>query len=128
MKIEVMVDKDNTHFSYKFDCDNVIDGTGSRATGPLDTDRKLVILKKIPKPKEQSSEDYEKYGKFKTVAVFNYWTFWRVIDNSDVIGYYQTLSGKIPLTQKILDKNPQMIKDEKCFIGPQHVDNLKRNI
>lgn len=112
MKIEVMVDKDNTHFSYKFDCDKVIDGTNNSAS----SDNKLVILKKNEKKERE------------TIAVFNVWTFWRIIDNGDVIGYYQTLSGRIPLTQKILDKNPQMVRDEKCFIGPQYVDNLKQNV
>lgn len=66
MKMEVMVDKDNTHFSYKFDCDKVIDGSKSRITGGgADDNAKLVILK----------DD-------KTIAVFNVWTFWRIIEDN----------------------------------------------
>lgn len=117
-----MVDKDTTHFSYKFDCDKVIDGTKSRVTGGgVDTDAKLVILKYR---EQTSTKCTTETPIFDTIAVFNVWTFWRVIKDKDVIGYYQTQSGRIPLTQKILDKNPEMIKAEKCFIGPQHVANL----
>jgi hypothetical protein len=58
MKIKVMVDKDNTHFSYKFECDYVIDGSTIGTT-----DNKLVVMKDN-----------------KAIAVFNCWTFWRTTD------------------------------------------------
>jgi hypothetical protein len=70
MKIEVMVDKDNTHFSYKFDCDKVIDGTSS---GMAERSPKLVIMRFDKKAKGEESRAYE------TIAVFNIWTFWRII-------------------------------------------------
>lgn len=59
-----MVDKDNTHFSYKFEGDLIIiDGD----IGSVHNDNKLVIRKRVS-------------GDIETVAVFNTWTFWKVID------------------------------------------------
>jgi len=58
MKIEVMVDKDNTHFSYKF----VVDAE------PINnSDGALIIRNK----------------KGETIAVFAVWSFWRQIPDDD---------------------------------------------
>jgi len=82
MKIEVMVDKDNTHFSYKFDCDKVIDGSREGRMRPQDDNGKLVVMKKTGKKekREQGGSSIE-VDVMETVAVFNHWTFWRVIEN-----------------------------------------------
>lgn len=81
MKIEVMVDKDNTHFSYKFDCDKVIDGSRARVTGGgTDDNAKLVILKKVDeKTRERTDTHIDGKDTMETIAVFNCWTFWRII-------------------------------------------------
>jgi len=79
MKIEVMVDKDNTHFSYKFDCDKVIDGTNSAV---CEGHPKLVILKKTGKREDLVNGFKQKVGSqdaMETIAVFNVWTFWRTV-------------------------------------------------
>jgi len=67
VKVEVMVDKDNTHFSYKFEGDlRIIDGSKHSAF----EGGKLVIMTK----------DKDNY---KTTAVFNVWSLWRIIDTKD---------------------------------------------
>ena len=119
MKIEVRSEK----ISYIFNCDKVIDGN-REAKNTIDNCEKLVILRKIKR--NENAEITSKDIPYETISVFNAWTFWRIIENNDVIGYYQTLSGRIPLTQKMLDKNTEMMKDEKCFIGPNHVAELEK--
>lgn len=72
-----MVDKDNTHFSYKFECDKVID----------ETDAKLVILRKLCKTRETIERaDTKIHGDniYETIAVFNVWTFWRIIKEKTI--------------------------------------------
>ena len=87
MKIEVMVDKDNTHFSYKFDCDKVINGSRSRVTGGgMDDNAKLVIMKKTGNKEDLVNGFEKKVGEqdeLKVIAVFNHWTFWRVIEDTE---------------------------------------------
>jgi len=81
MKIEVMVDKDNTHFSYMFECDKIIDGSRSRVSGGgIDPDARLVIMKKTGKKEDLVNGFDKKVGsqdEMDTIAVFNCWTFWR---------------------------------------------------
>ena len=77
MKIEVVVDKDNTHFSYMFECDKVIDGMNSSELSGTGYP-KLVLLKKRPKPENMTKEQAEAHyrDEFETIAVFNNWTYW----------------------------------------------------
>ena len=84
MKIKVMVDKDNTHFSYNFDCDKVIDGTSHNVSSAGGC--KLVILRKTGKKEDLVNGFEKKVGEqdeMETIAVFNNWTYWRIIDNKD---------------------------------------------
>ena len=77
MKIEVVVDKDNTHFSYMHECDAVKDGEGYG---------KLVLLRKLPRPKNATEEELKAYSHnpFETVAVYAVWTRWvKLPDNAE---------------------------------------------
>lgn len=124
MKIEVMVDKDNTHFSYMFDCDKVKDGSHDGVMRPQDDNGKLVIMKNvrdidrtsgkpmvIPKIGANDTEMVPTY-KLETIAVFNVWTFWRKIPDKAVrCGY----CGRF----EVMDKNNKCPKCGK----PQLVGN-----
>jgi hypothetical protein len=108
MKVEVMVDKDNTHFSYMFECDKVIDGSIG-AMRPQDDIGKLVILALS----DAQTKGYEKRAdaekSWKTVAVFKTWTFWRVLDEDAKkcfrCGRYEKII-KNNLCQECLDRLP----------------------
>jgi hypothetical protein len=75
MRIEVVVDKEGRHFSYEFDCDRIIDGTRSCTTN--EGGGKLVIMKESKNKSTTATSTDVIYG---TVAVFNIWTFWRIIE------------------------------------------------
>ena len=77
MKVEVVVDKDNTHFTYMHECDKVKDD--SNVIGSVNN--KLVLLKEI-KPQITFDEKVleitrtEKYKQYESVAVYSIWTSW----------------------------------------------------
>lgn len=81
MRIEVVIEKDDrlAFNSYRFYCDKVIDETGSHGSGSLEQDRKLVIMKNVTKVEHENSGGCTKRDVLETIAVFNHWSFWRVI-------------------------------------------------
>jgi hypothetical protein len=82
MKIEVIVDKDNTHFSHMYECDAVKDYSNIRDV----VHGKLVLLRENPRPKNMTKEEAELFerSKYDTVAVFAIWTAWvKLPDNAE---------------------------------------------
>lgn len=74
MKIEVVSER----FSYIFNCDKVIDGN-REAQNTIDNSGKLVILRKTKHA--ENAEATSKDTLYETIAVFNVWTFWRIIED-----------------------------------------------
>jgi hypothetical protein len=113
MKVEVMVDKDSTHFSYMFECDKVIDGSRLRAEDSQG--QKLALLKRREQPKRaMTKEEVEALARseFETVAVFNIWTFWqKLTDDAEQCAYcgrHDTITDK---TRKYCKKCAEKHKD-----------------
>ena len=67
MKVEIIVDKDNTHFTYMYECDQVKDNSNMMSDGR----NKLVLLRERTKAEQALSA-----GIYETVAVFATWTAW----------------------------------------------------
>jgi len=74
MKVEIIVDKDNTHFTYMYECDAVKDNSNVMSDGR----NKLVLLKEKVRPKNMTKEEAQNFegSKYETVAVFATWTAW----------------------------------------------------
>lgn len=72
MKVRVYITSD-PKTSVLFDnIDNVRDGTDST----VDSQQKLVLLRKIKKTHPDTGQPYEVT---QTVAVFKHWTFWKMV-------------------------------------------------
>lgn len=104
MKIRVYIGADPSTSQLFEDVDKVIDGTGN-LTGTLDSNRKLVLMRqrKIPENSEITTKDPTYY----TIAVFNVWTFWKMLPEDtkecercgcSIIGDHKNKDGQILCT------------------------------
>lgn len=63
------------------------------------------------------------------IAVFKKWDYWRDIqepeNSNNIVGYYLVHGLRIPLRQKDIDRNHDIMKDINCFIGPHRVKELE---
>jgi hypothetical protein len=71
MKIEVVVDKDNTHMTYMYECDKVKDYSSDNYSNMNTIGQKLVLLKN-----ETIKAEENQTTRLETIAVFSVWTSW----------------------------------------------------